>query len=68
MSSSKKNCPVKGLCGKCLSVSGPEPHTPPLTNCILVYSILIHTGKGERGGEVSKREGFTKLGRKYQYN
>ncbi len=24
-----KNWPVKWLCGRCLSVLGPEPHTPP---------------------------------------
>jgi hypothetical protein len=62
---------VKGLCGKCLSVWGPEPHPPPPphTHCIRVHSILIHTRQGGRGRVKSKRrlEGqqFTRLGRKY---
>ncbi len=29
MSSTKKNLPVKEICGDCLYVWGPEPHTPP---------------------------------------
>jgi hypothetical protein len=34
-----------------------EPHTPPpLTHCMRVYSILIHTRKGG-GGELYQREG-----------
>ncbi len=50
-----------------------QPHTsPPLTHCIRVYSILIHTGKGGRGESQPERrlEGqqFTKLGRKYQHD
>jgi hypothetical protein len=46
---------------------------PPLTHYIRVYSILIQTGKGGRGGgevgEERRLEGqqFTKLGRKYQH-
>jgi hypothetical protein len=40
-----KYWPVKRLCGKCLSVWGPEPQTPP----------PLHT-VGE-GGELSQREG-----------
>jgi hypothetical protein len=52
-----KNCPVKGLCCRCLSVWGPEPHTPPpLTHCIRVYSILIHKGKDQKGRELNQRE------------
>jgi hypothetical protein len=48
-----------------------NPIPPPLTHCIRVNSILIHTGKG--GGRVEpdrKLEGqqFTKLGRKYQHD
>ncbi len=31
-------------------------YPPPLTHCILVYCILIHTGKGG-GGEMNMREG-----------
>ncbi len=43
-------CHLKnGLCGRCLSVWSPEPHTPPLTHCICVYSIFIHKGKGGGG-------------------
>ncbi len=50
-----KNWPVKGLCGRCFICPKPppllRPHTPPpLSHCILVYSILIHGGKGG-GGE-----------------
>ncbi len=47
-----KYWPVKGLCGRCLSVWGPEPHTPPLTHCLRVY-----TGKGGERGELNQREG-----------
>ncbi len=51
-----KNWFVVGLCGRCLSVWGPEPHIYALpTHCIRVYSILIRTGKG--GGEMNQREG-----------
>ncbi len=50
------NLPVKGLCGRCLSVWGPEPHIPPLTQCIRVYSVLIHTGKRERGSWTTEKE------------
>ena len=39
-----KNWPVKGLCGRCLFVWGP-PYT------LYTYFILVHTGKGLRGGE-----------------
>jgi hypothetical protein len=54
MSPSKK-LPVKGLCGRCLSVHGPEPSTPlPLT-----YSILVHIGKGRGGGTREKVRGAT---------
>jgi hypothetical protein len=42
---------------------------PPLTHCINVFSILLHTGKGGGGRVEPERrlEGqqFTKLGRKY---
>ncbi len=35
-----------------------RPRTPYLPAlCIRVYSILIHTGKGRRGGELNQREG-----------
>jgi hypothetical protein len=50
MSSSKK-LTCKGTLGQvfvCL--------LPSLTHCIRVYSILIHTGKGEGGGEFNQRE------------
>ncbi len=36
-----KNGPVKGLCGRCLSVWGPETHTPPPPP--------LDTGRGGRG-------------------
>jgi hypothetical protein len=29
---------------------------PPLTNCIPVFSILIHTGKGGRAGELTREK------------
>jgi hypothetical protein len=45
-----KNLSVKGLCGRCSSVCGAEPHSPPLIHCLRLNSILIHTGKGGRGG------------------
>ncbi len=49
---------VKGLCGRCSSVWGPKPHTPPpLTHFIRVYSALLHTGKGGGNGESWTREG-----------
>ncbi len=61
-----KKRPVKGLCGRCLSVWGPEPHTPPpYTQYVRVVNILIHKGKG--GKVEGERQQFTKLGRKYQH-
>jgi hypothetical protein len=44
-----KNWPVMRLCTRCLSVWGPQnPVHPPLhTVYEYLYSILIHTGKGE---------------------
>ncbi len=46
------------------------PYPTPLAHCIRVFSILIYTGKGDRGRVESERRGegqqFTKLGRKYQ--
>jgi hypothetical protein len=38
----------------CLRPGAPYP--PPITHCIRVYSILINTGKGERGGELREGE------------
>jgi len=51
-----KNLPVKGLCGRCLSVWDPED-PPPLHTVYeyTVYSVLIHTGKGGRRGELNQR-------------
>ncbi len=72
-----KNWPAEGLCGRCLSVWGPEPHTPPytLSTCIAVHIILFHTGKGggrvepERRGERQRgRVQITKLGWQYQHD
>ncbi len=46
MSSSNKNLPGKELCGRCLSVSGSEPHTP--YTLLHVYKVYLFThGKGE---------------------
>ncbi len=62
---------VKRLCGRCLSVLGPDPHTrsPYHTVYCIHYSILSHRGKGAGGGrdEPERRlEGqqFSQLGRK----
>ncbi len=52
---------------------GPSPSMtpyspPPLTHCIRVKSILIHTGKGEEGLTREKVKGkLHKAGRKYQH-
>jgi hypothetical protein len=48
------------------------PGHPPLTHCIRVHSIHIHTGRGE-GGRVEpvrrlQGQQFTKLGWKYQHD
>jgi hypothetical protein len=65
----------KSTCGRFLSVRGPSPpmtlYTPPP---IRVYSILIHTGKGESGGggeltEEKVRGAIVhKAGQKYQHD
>ncbi len=53
----QKNWSVKELCGRCLSVWGQEPHTPPPPYTLYVYRIHIHSGKGG-GGELNQREGW----------
>jgi hypothetical protein len=51
--SSPKNCPVKGLNGRCLSSRGPEPHTPaPLAHCVRVYKYTYSHREGGEGGRV----------------
>jgi hypothetical protein len=45
-----KNLSVKGLCRRCLSVRGPEPHFPT----VYVYRVYLFT-QG-RGGESLTRE------------
>jgi hypothetical protein len=40
--------PVKGLWGRCLSVWGQEPHTPPFKHCY-VYTVYLFTQGGGRG-------------------
>jgi hypothetical protein len=71
MSSSKK-LTCKGTCGRCLSVLGPEPHTPPPLTVWYVYTVYLFTQRrGGRGVEPERRlEGqhFTKLGKKYQHD
>jgi hypothetical protein len=53
--SSIKKLPVKGLCGRCLSVGGPDPYTPLTLHTVYVYTIyFIYTGKG---GELNQRGG-----------
>jgi hypothetical protein len=79
MSSSKEFWPGKRLCGTCLCVWGPEPHTPPphsLTHCIRVYVYAVQYivylfTQGGGGGRVEPErtlEGqqLSKLGQKYQ--
>ncbi len=54
-----KNLPVKGLCGRCLSVWSPEPHTPsPPLHTVYVSCIQYthsHTEEGE-GGELTREK------------
>jgi hypothetical protein len=60
--------------GVYLSEAPSPPMTPysPLTHCIRVYCILIHTAKGGGGEFKTERrlEGqqFTKPGRKYEHD
>jgi hypothetical protein len=68
-----KNGLVKGLCGRCLSVRGPELHTPPpytLHKCSILYLFTHGSGGGGRVQPERRGEGqqFTKLGRKYQHD
>jgi hypothetical protein len=57
MSSSKKNLPIKGLCGRCLSAYlPPSPYT--LNTCIQFTYSHIEGGGGESRGE---KQQFTKL-------
>ncbi len=71
MSSSKK-IPVKELCGRCLSVWGPETHSPLPLHTVYVYTVYLVTHRKEvEGGRMEperRLEGqqFTKLGRKYK--
>jgi hypothetical protein len=66
-----KNLPVNGLCGRCLSIWGPEPPFP-LRNVQYTWILYsIHTGKG--GGRVEperrlEKQQFTKLRRKYEHD
>ncbi len=63
--------PVKGLCGRCISVWGQNPIPPPLH---IVYVYTVYTTYSHReGGRIEperRLEGhqFTKLGRKYQHD
>jgi hypothetical protein len=70
-----KNWPVKGLCGRYLSEA--QKSLPlPLTHCIRVFGIFIHTGKGEggrveperRGEEQQVRVQIKRLGWQYQHD
>ncbi len=48
----EKNLPVKGLCGRCLSGWGPEPHNPPThAHTVYVYTVyvLIYTNTRKWG-------------------
>jgi hypothetical protein len=49
------------------------PYYPPLTHCIRVYSILIHTERGGGGGIANQSEGSKgatvyKAGQKYRHD
>jgi hypothetical protein len=59
-----KNWHVKGLCGRCLSVFGPEPHFAPL-HYVYLYTVYLFT-EGGGGGESWKmvRETVRKDGSK----
>ncbi len=46
-----KKFTCKGTCGRCVSVWGPEPHTPPPYTLYTVY-LFTQGGKGEGGGRV----------------
>jgi hypothetical protein len=74
----EKNWPVKGLCGRCFICLRPPPllwpHSPPF-HTVYVYSVYlfsIHTWKGGRGEELTRkkvREAIVhKAGRKYQHD
>ncbi len=66
-----KKLPVKGLCGRCLTVWGPEPHNAPTLHTVHVYTVYLFTkGRGRRVEPERRLEvqTFTKLGRKYQQN
>jgi hypothetical protein len=70
-----KNWPVKGLCGRRLSVRLRTPYPPPLhTHCIRVHCIHTYShregGEGRRVEPERRLEGqhVTKLGRKYQHD
>jgi hypothetical protein len=53
-----KNWPVKGLCGMCLSVWGPEPHTPPPPlHTVYVNTVYLFT-QGRGGGGRVEPEGM----------
>ncbi len=62
MLSSKKNLPVKGLYGRCISAWAslpsyePIPLPPYTLYACIMYCILIHTGKGEGVGEELTKE------------
>ncbi len=46
----QKNLPVKRLCGRCLSVWGPEPHTSPPPLHTVLYTVIKYTYSHREGG------------------
>ncbi len=58
-----KKLPVKGLCGRCLSVRYPPP---PFTHCIRTCTFTQGRG-AERTREKVRETTVHKLGRKYQH-
>jgi hypothetical protein len=52
-----KNWPVKELWGRCLSVGGPEPHTPPPYTLYTSIQYTYSYRERGKGGELYQREG-----------
>jgi hypothetical protein len=51
------NLSVKGLCGRCLSVWGSKPHTPPPYTLYTCKQYTLSHREGGSVGELYQREG-----------